>query len=419
MQASSQRAADPKKATAGLRGASWTASRLPANVRTSAHTLATQDGAQITGFLYSRGGEKTAVSLMHPRELVATHYLVPDVLMAGCACWVQGSRSVGNDVRLEHEIALFDVAAGLNFLRGAGFEKLALLGNSGGAALFALYIQQSTADPTRRMAKTPGGRPTKLAEANLPVAERLMLVAPHLGPGKLLQNCIDPSVTDETDPLAIDASLFPFSAENGFQRPPESARYSKEFVQRYRQAQRERVARIDASAKASIEERLRARGASKEGAGLQTRIRGAYTPIFQVWRTDADPRCFDLSLDPSDRKWGTVWGADPIASNFGSIGFGRSCTAESWLSTWSGLSSNASFEKCGPAIEQPTLMIDYTGDNTVFPSDAAAIFASLRTSDKSRRSIRGNHHGQPLAEGDPSGQLLAGEAIQEFLRSSP
>ena len=413
-----QRAADPKKATAGLRGASWTPSRLPADVRTSVHTLPTQDGAQITGFLYSRGGEKTAVSLMHPRELIATHYLVPDILMAGCACWVQGSRSVGNDVRLEHEIALFDVAAGLNFLRGAGFEELALLGNSGGAALFALYLQQSSADPARRIARTPGGRPTKLAEANLPLAERLILVAPHLGPGKLLQNCIDPSVTDETDPTAIDSSLFPFSAENGFKRPPESARYSKEFVQRYRQAQRERVERIDERAKAMIDERLRARSAAKEGADLRTRILGAHTPIFQVWRTDADPRCFDLSLDASDRKWGTVWGNDPLASNFGSIGFGRSCTAESWLSTWSGLSSNASFEKCGSAIELPTLMIDYTGDNTVFPADSAAIFASLRTSHKSRRSIRGNHHGQPLHEGDSSGQLLAGEAIQEFLRSN-
>jgi hypothetical protein len=386
-------------------------------VRTSVHTVATQDGAQITGFLYLRGGEKTVVSLMHPRELIATHYLVPDVLMAGCACWVQGSRSVGNDVRLEHEIALFDVAAGLNFLRGAGFDKLALLGNSGGAALFALYIQQSSAEPSQRIAKTPGGRPTKLGEANLPQAERLILVAPHLGPGKLLQNCIDPSVTDESNALAIDASLFAFRKENGFQRPPQSARYAPDFLQRYRAAQRERVARIDASARASIEMRLRARGAAKEDADLQTRIRGAHTPIFQVWRTDADPRCFDLSLDASDRKWGTVWGNDPIASNFGSIGFGRSCTAESWLSTWSGLSSNASFEKCGAAIEQPTLMIDYTGDNTVFPSDAAAIFAGLRTSDKARRSIRGNHHGQPLAEGEPSGQLAAGQAIQEFLRS--
>ena len=289
MQLAAQRTADPKKATAGLRGASWTPGRLPADARASVHTVATQDGAQITGFLHARGGEKSVVSLMHPRELIATHYLVPEVLLSGSACWVQGSRSVGNDVRLEHEIALFDVAAGLNFLRGAGFEHLTLLGNSGGAALFALYIQQSGAEPSRRFAKTPGGRPTKLAEANLPLAERLILIAPHLGPGKLLQNCIDPSVTDEADALAIDASLFAFSKENGFQRPPESARYSPQFLERYRQAQRERVARIDASARASIEERLRARGASKEAIDLQTRIRGVHTPIFQVWRTDADP----------------------------------------------------------------------------------------------------------------------------------
>src|SRR5438477_3805059 len=286
MQVAAQRTADPKKATAGLRGASWTPGRLPPDLRSSVHTVATQDGAQITGFLYSRGGEKTVVSLMHPRELIATHYLVPDVLMAGCACWVQGSRSVGNDVRLEHEVALFDVGAGLNFLRGAGFDKLALLGNSGGAALFALYIQQSSAEPSQRIAKTPGGRPTKLSDANLPQAERLILVAPHLGPGKLLQNCIDPSVTDEADVLAIDASLFPFSKENGFQRPPQSARYAPDFVQRYRAAQRERVARLDASARASIEARLRARAAAKEDADLQARIRGAHTPIFQVWRTE-------------------------------------------------------------------------------------------------------------------------------------
>ena len=410
--------ADPARPTAGLRGASWTASRLPKDLRVSVQSLRTQDGAQVTGFLYYRGGEKAAVSLMHPRELVASHYLVPDVLEAGCACWVQGSRSVGNDVRLEHEIALYDVAAGLNFLRDQGFERLCFLGNSGGAALFALYLQQASLAPARRIVRTPGGRPTKLGDTNLPVADRLILVAPHPGPGKLLQNCIDPSVIDEKDPAALDAALFPFSAENGFREPPESARYSEAFVARYRSAQRERVARIDAHAKAIIEERQRSRAAVRERSTLQSRIGAAHTPIFQVWRTDADLRCFDLHLDPSDRKWGTVWGADPFASNYGSVGFGRSCTAESWLSSWSGISSNASFEKCGPAIEQPTLMIDYTGDNTVFPSDSEAIFQSLRTSDKHRASIRGNHHGQALQQGEPSGQVLAGRTIQNFLRGA-
>ena len=77
-------------------------------------------------------------------------------------------------------------------------------------------------------------------------------------------------------------------------------------------------------------------------------ILAAYSPIFQVWRTDADPRCFDLSLEPSDRAYGSLWGANPIVSNYGSVGFGRVCTPESWLSNWSALSSNASMERARP-----------------------------------------------------------------------
>src|SRR5258706_12085454 len=122
--------ADPARPTAGLRGASWTASRLPKDLRVSVQSLRTQDGAQVTGFLYYRGGEKAAVSLMHPRELVASHYLVPDVLEAGCACWVQGSRSGGNDVRLEHEIALYDVPAGPKFLPDQSLEPPCFLRHS-------------------------------------------------------------------------------------------------------------------------------------------------------------------------------------------------------------------------------------------------------------------------------------------------
>ena len=73
-----------------------------------------------------------------------------------------------------------------------------------------------------------------------------------------------------------------------------------------------------------------------------------------VWRTDADPRCFDLSIDPSDRAYGTLWGRDPRASNYGAVGFARNCTPEAWLSTWSGLSSNAALAKTVPSIEQPS-----------------------------------------------------------------
>ena len=45
---------------------------------------------------------------MHPRELVVTTYLVPEILQGGAAVWVMGARSVGNDIRLEHEAAVLD-----------------------------------------------------------------------------------------------------------------------------------------------------------------------------------------------------------------------------------------------------------------------------------------------------------------------
>lgn len=230
-------------------------------------------------------------------------------------------------------------------------------------------------------------------------------------------NGIDPSVTDENDALSTDPALNPFDAANGFVAPPASSHYAPDFVARYREAQRARVERLDARARQQLAERAEARQRLKAGdASALTRQRAAHTPISLVWRTDADLRCWDLSLDPSDRELGTLWGRDPMASNLGSVGFSRMVTAESWLSTWSGLSSNASFDKCGADITLATLMIEYTGDQAAFPSDMSAIYDGLGTTAKMREKVRGNHHGQPLAEGEESGQVLAGRLVQQWLR---
>jgi hypothetical protein len=404
------------RATAGLRGASWDASRLPPDLVVSVHALPTSDGAQITGFLYRRGNERTVVSITHPRELVPTHYLVPDVLEAGCACWVQGSRSPGNDLRLEHELALLDVAAGQSFLVECGFERSVVLGNSGGAALYAYYIQQSLHEPAMRIASTPAGRPTNLGSAAMPVPDGLILVSPHPGPGKLLQASLDPAVVDENNPLKTDESLSAFAPANGYRTPPEPTRFSTAFLERYRAKQLERVTRLDEFARRIVADRQSARAKAKAGGNWAARVGAAYTPIFHVWRSDADPRCIDLSIDPSDRVAGSLWGADLLASNYGSIAFARSCTAESWLSSWSGLSCQASFERCGSSIQQPTLVVEYTGDQAVFPADADAIFQSLGVADKQRYRVRGNHHGRPLAKGEPLGQIACGAHIQTWLR---
>ena len=252
----------------------------------------------------------------------------------------------------------------------------------------------------------------------MPLVDGFVLVSPHPGQGKLLQSMIDPSLTDESDAFSIDPELFPFSKENGYRRAEEGgARYAPEFIERYRRAQAARVSRLDDSARELIRLRMAAKKRMKERPCLSDAMVSSHQHIFQVWRTDADLRCFDLSLDPSDRRFGSVWGSRPMASNVGSVGFARNCTPESWLSTWSGLSSNASFEKCGPAITQAVLMIEYSGDNSVFPSDLDAIFDSLGSTDKQRTRMRGNHHGQSLTLDEPNGQDLAGAAAVEWLQA--
>lgn len=405
---------------AGLPSADWSPRDIPAGTTTRNVVLRTKDGAATVGTLYVPQGAETVVCIMHPRELMACHYLVPDIVAAGYAAWTQSPRAIGNDLRLEHEIALYEVAAGMTFLRTAGFRNSVLLGNSGGAGLYSLYVQQANARAAERIEKTPGGRPTHLSELDMPVVDGVAFVAPHPGQGALLLQCIDPSVVDESDPLAIDERLDPLNPRNGFVPPPASSRYTQEFVARYRAAQLDRVKRLDQRARDLIEERLAARRRGKEDSSAASQVldrrKSAHTPIMTIWRTDADLRCFDLSLDPSDRRYGSLWGADPYASNYGCVGFGRICTPESWLSTWSGVSSNARVVNAVPAISQPALVIEYTGDQACFPGIVRQIYESIGSSDKRHERVRGDHHGRALTPDEEPGRLAAGRLLQGWLR---
>ena len=407
------------QATAGFLNTDWNPRDVPTGTVTTNVMLRTADQAATGGSLYRPATPTdTVVCVMHPREFMACHYIIPDIVEAGYAAWSQSPRSVGNDLRLEHELALHDVATGLDYLRSVGFRRIVLLGNSGGAGLYAFYAQQSALPGARRVARTPGGRPTQLAELDMPAVDGLVLVGPHPGQGALLLNCIDPSVTVEDDPMSVDPMLDPLSPANGYAGKG-STRYSPQFIDRYRTAQRERVARIDARARSLIERRQAARQRVKEagqGASAEDRRVAAHTPIINVWRTDGDLRCFDLSLDPSERKFGSLWGPDPYASNFGAVGFARQCTPESWLSTWSALSSNASLAKTAPAITQPVLIVEYTGDQACFPNDVQRIVEAIASRDKRHERVRGDHHGRALAPGEEPGRLEAGRLLAQWLR---
>lgn len=388
---------------------------LPDATRTDLYQLDTADGATVTGVLRTVPGAETVVCIMHPRQDQTYHPLVPLILRAGCAVWTQTSRSVNNDVNLVHEQALLDAAAGLCHLCDLGFDRLVTLGHSGGGALYAYYHEQAGLPPGERVASTPAGRPTGLADAELPVPDGAVFLAPHPGQGQLLLHCIDPSVADESDPLSRVPELDPFDPANGFAEPPASSRYGADFLARYRIAQLGRVARIDARARQLAAEAAAARRRAKTGGDPRDR-RAALAPrLITVYRTDADPRTVDLSLDPNERPYGSLFGRRPDLINYGLVGFGRLTTPDAWLSTWSGLSSNAGFARAAPGVHTPTLFLELTGDQAAFPADTRAMIDALGTADLTVRRVRGTHFGGPIAPGEPPGAELAGRHLADWL----
>jgi hypothetical protein len=387
----------------------------PESAVTSVHELTTADGVTVLGVLATVPGAKTVVCLMHPRQDLTHHPLVPVLLKAGAAVWTQHTRSVNNDLTLVHEQALLDAAAGLVFLREREFASIITLGHSGGGPLYAFYLEQAGLAPADRIAITPGGRPTKLADAEMPLADGVIFVAPHPGQGRLLLACIDPSVADEQDPMSVVPQLDPFSPANGFAEPPASSAYTEEFLGRYRAAQRDRVARIDAVARQHLARTGEARAAFNKSGNALDRRRSLAPRIITVFRTDADPRNVDLSLDPSERPYGSLFGKRPDLISYGLTGFGRLATPEAWMSTWSGLSSNADFVRCAPGVTAPALFIELTGDQAAFPDDSRRMINALGAEDLTTATVRGLHFGAPIAVGKPTGNELAAAEIIDWL----
>ncbi|KAA9166524.1 alpha/beta hydrolase [Amycolatopsis acidicola] len=403
-------------APAGLgQGRYLQAGERPAPTVTSVHELTTSDGATVSGVLATVPGAETVVCLMHPRQDLTHHPMVPLLLQAGVAVWTQHTRSVNNDLNLIHEQALLDMAAGQIFLRDKGFDHVVLLGHSGGGTLFAFYAEQAGLPVSDRIALTPGGRPVKLAEATMPEPDGVVFLAPHPGQGKLLLSCIDPSVADENDPLSVVPELDPWNPANGFVEPPGSSRYPADFLRRYRAAQHDRVARIDAVAREALARTAEARAAFRESGAAADRRRALAPKIMTIFRTDADPRTVDLSLDPSERPYGSLFGKRPDLIDYGQVGFGRLTTPEAWLSTWSGLSSNADFVRCAPGVTVPALFLELTGDQAAFPADTRRMIDALGAPDRTVATVRGLHFGGAIAEGEPTGNQLAAQEIAGWL----
>lgn len=388
---------------------------LPDGTETTVHEVGTSDGAKISGVLRTPPGATTVVTLMHPRQDVTHHVLVPELVRRGYAVWTQGPRSPNNDLNLLHEQAVIDCAAGQVRLRDLGFDAVVALGHSGGGTLYAFYCEQAGLPLHERLTDDPSGRPVPLADTDMPVPDGVVFLAPHPGQGVLLQRVIDPSVADEADPMSVDNALDPYAPDNGFAPPPDSSTYSEDFVHHYRTAQRERIERIDTVARERVAEAREANARFRETKDPLERRRALAPRLVTVFRTDADLRTVDLSLDPNDRPYGSVFGRRPDLTNYGLVGFGRTSTPAAWLSTWSANSSRASFVRCAPGVTSPTLLLGFTGDQAAFPADLELMHRELGARDLEVASVRGTHFGGAIAEGDPTGADVAGERIGAWL----
>ena len=378
----------------------WNGSQIrfrtdPGEVDCEAIRLNSADGADIRGVYWtpkSNPRPEAAVIASHPRVDFSDHHAFPALLKAGYACLGGNLRSVNNDMDCVHEKLVLDIARHIRWLKEErGIERILLLGNSGGGSLFSFYQSQAAAAPAERIATTPGGRATGLATTELPQGDAIVYMAAHTGQGLIINETIDPSVIDETRPMLTDRSLDMYDPANGFRLPPEWSNYDPEFVTRYRAAQKERVRRLDALAHAMIAENARAEalhadpGFASLTPALQRDIlqREVFEPVMIIYRTMANLHYADPTLDFSPRGYGSLLSERPDLMNFQHRGFARIQTPHAWLSTWSGVSSNANTHLTAPKVTLPAVVIHAGKDLDVFPdTHSKATFAALASKDK-------------------------------------
>jgi len=310
---------------------------------------------------------RTAFIATHYNVDFSEHYLADHLAQRGYGFLGWNTRFRGAEAYFLLDHALAEIGVGVRWLReSAGVERVVLLGNSGGGSLMAAYQSQAV-EPN--VVAAPGLR---LCEAvlDLPTADLYVSVAAHPGRPDVLTKWLDPSVTDEADPLATDPSLDMYDPANG---PP----YRPEFVARYRAAQVDRNRRITAWARDELERMQSA----------QRRDR-----LFILTRTWADLRMVDPTLDPSARPAPACYLGDPAAANRGVFGIGVLNTLRTWLSMWSLDESQCRAEPHLARVSVPALVVQASADTGVFPSDAEAIVAALGSDDVRFETVTGDHY---------------------------
>lgn len=331
----------------------------------------------------------TAVVWCHPTANFLGHYSLAPLAERGVAAVGLTTRYVGNDTALILENCLLDIGAMVAHLRERGYEKIVLVGNSGGASIVP-YYQAQAESPS--VTAPPGGGPD-LTEAALPPVDGIVMFNAHPSRSRLCVEWLDPAIVSEQQPFERDADLDMYDPKNG---PP----FSEEFRTRYRDAQVARNRRISTWA----EGQLRAITAPDHfPAGLED-------IAFVVQGTTADLRFLDGTIDPSDRVVGTsLWGPPEIA-NYLPAGIGRCSTLRSWLNQWSLDHTLGDALRWLPKIQAPVMVMIGTADPVVVPLMAQQMYDAADQTRRELVMVPGATHyfeGQTELLGEALDQLVA------------
>lgn len=310
---------------------------------------------------------ETAFIATHYNADFSEHYLASYLAERGFGFLGWNTRFRGDEAHFLLDHALAEIGVGVRWLRDqAGAGQVALLGNSGGGSLMAAYQSQAI-QPNVRPA--PGMRPLTAIE-DLPPGDLFVALAAHAGRPEVLTAWLDPSVTDEGDPLSADPALDPYDPRNG---PP----YDVDFQRRYRAAQRDRNERITSWAVDQL--------ARMVGTRCQDQL-------FTIPRSWADLRMIDPSIEPSDRQPNWCYRGDPMKANYGVFGVGTVSTLRTWLSMWSLRTSQCSAAPHLARITVPALVMHATADTGVYESDARSLYGALAAADKTLELMRADHY---------------------------
>jgi hypothetical protein len=227
------------------------------------------------GIYYSPSNNRAKVAIIatHYNLDFSEHYLAPLMAERGIGFLGWNTRFRGAEALFLVDHAVAEIGAGVQWLKSvAGVETVVLVGNSGGGSLMAAYQGHAEHGSLKPL---EGGHLCRGLDDLVP-GDLYISLAAHPGRADLLAFMMDPSVTDEFDPLSCDPTLDMYNPENG---PP----YSEEFQARYRAAQLARSTRITKWVKSEV---ARLNSAN---------IRDRYFSPPRLW---ADLRFTDASIEP-------------------------------------------------------------------------------------------------------------------------